>query len=93
MPSLRYADDTCWWIYRWHQDKPARPAMYDLCRSLVLSDHWEAGRPQLSWGDQQIAARAADRSGPGNATSWRAWSTSHHIAHVTNQLIDFAAQV
>jgi Beta protein len=92
MPSLRYADDTCWWIYRWQQDKLAKPAMYDLCRSLVLSDQWEAGRPELSWGDEQIAARAADRAGPGNATSWRAWSTSHHIAHVTRQLVDLAAQ-
>ena len=45
MPSLRYADDTCWWIYRWQQDKLAKPAMYDMCRSLVLSDRWEAERP------------------------------------------------
>lgn len=86
MPSLRYTDDEHWWIYRWQQDKLARPAMYDLCQALVTSDHWDPDRPNLSWGDEQIAARAAGRCGPGNPTSWRAWGTSHHLAHVTRQL-------
>jgi hypothetical protein len=86
MPSLRYTNDEVWWIYRWPQDKLAAPAMFDLCKALVAADHWTAKGPDFSWGDQQIAARAARNGGPGNATNWRAWATSHHIAHVLDQM-------
>lgn len=85
-PNLRYTDDKNWWIYRWPEDKTNRPAMYDLCETLLGSEHWPAQGPDLSWGDQQIAARASGHGGPGNATNWRAWTTSHHIAHVADQL-------
>jgi hypothetical protein len=86
MPSLRYTDDDVWWIYRWSQDPVGRPAMYDLCEALVASEHWPAEGRDFSWGDQQIAARADGRGGPGNATNWRAWATSHHLAHIVDQL-------
>jgi hypothetical protein len=87
MPSLRYTDDEVWWIYRWPQDKNGRSAMYDLCKVLVESDHWPAEGRSFSWGDDQIAARASGVGGPGNATNWRAWTTSHHLAHVVDQLM------
>lgn len=87
MPSLRYTDDEVWWIYRFPQEAMGRPAMYDLCETLVASDHWPAQRRDFSWGDHQIAARAKGVGGPGNATSWRAWATSHHLAHVVDQLL------
>jgi len=80
MPSLRYTDDEAWWIYRWPQGAIDRPAMHDLCETLVASDHWPAAGRDFSWGDDQIAARAAGLHGPGNATNWRAWATSHHRA-------------
>jgi hypothetical protein len=87
MPSLRYTDDEVWWIYRWSQDTIDRPAMYDLCRALVASDHWPPEGGLFSWGDHQIAARATGAGGPGNATNWRAWTTSHHLAQVVDQLM------
>jgi Beta protein len=87
MPSLRYTDDEVWWIYRRRQDTLDRPAMYDLCKVLVASDHWPAEGREFSWGDQQIAARASGIGGPGNATGWRAWTTSHHLAYVVDQLM------
>lgn len=86
MPSLRYTDDEAWWIYRRPREAMQRHPMYDLCEALVASDHWPATGRDFSWGDQQIAARAVGHSGPGNPANWRAWTTSHHLAHVVNQL-------
>jgi hypothetical protein len=85
-PSLRYTDDEVWWIYRWPQDTIDRPAMYDLCKVLVASDHWPAEGRDYSWGDHQIAVHATGVGGPGNATNWRAWTTSHHLARTVDQL-------
>jgi hypothetical protein len=85
-PNLRYTADDVWWIYRWHQVKGERPAMYDLCRVLVTTDHWPAEGRHFSWGDSQIAVRAGGSGGPGNPANWRAWATSHHIAHVVHRL-------
>lgn len=85
-PNLRYTDDENWWIYRWSEEKTGSHPMYDLCQALVASDYWPASSADLSWGDQQIAARAHDLGGPGNPGNWRAWSTSHHLAHVAAQL-------
>lgn len=82
MPSLRYTDDEVWWIYRWPQDTIDRPAMYDLCKALVASDHWPTEGIDFSWGDHQIAARASGVGGRGNATNWRTGTTSHHLAQV-----------
>ncbi|GAB3980996.1 beta family protein [Plantactinospora veratri] len=86
MPSLRYTDDEVWWIYRWPQAATEKSVMYDLCKALVASDHWATEGREFSWGDDQIAARANGVGGPGNATNWRAWTTSHHLAHVVAQL-------
>ncbi|MEV0569016.1 beta family protein [Dactylosporangium sp. NPDC050588] len=78
-PNLRYTGDTTWQIYR----SPDLD-MYHLCRAVISSDTWPG--TGFSWGDAEIAARAAGRPGPGNATNWRAWGTSHHLAHVVHQL-------
>jgi T4 beta protein len=86
MPNLRYTDDEAWWIYRRPREAMHRHPMYDLCEALVASDHWPATGRDFSWGDEQIAERAGGHPGPGNPTNWRAWTTSHHLAHVVNQL-------
>jgi hypothetical protein len=41
---------------------------------------------QYSWGDEQIDRSANKSTGPGNATKWRAYGTSHHLAMVTDRL-------
>jgi hypothetical protein len=61
--------------------------MYELCQALVASDHWPAAGRDFSRGDHQIAARAGGLGGPGNATNWRAWTTSHHLTYVVDQLM------
>lgn len=85
-PNLRYTADEVWWIYRWPQEKVDRPAMYDLCETLVASDHWPAEGGEFCWGDHQIAVRARGDEGPGSPSNWRAWTTSHHLAQVVDQL-------
>ncbi len=62
--------------------------MYDLCASLVAADHWPAEGAAYSWGDAEIAQRAAMVGGPGNAAGWRAWGTAHHLTHVVKMLED-----
>ncbi|MEV6488819.1 beta family protein [Actinoplanes sp. NPDC051633] len=86
MPNLRYAHDEAWWIYRWTMENNDNTAIYRLCEALVAADHWPSQGQAYSWGDAEIAQRAAGLGGPGNATSWRAWATSHHVAHVVDQL-------
>jgi hypothetical protein len=86
MPTVRYTDDDRWWIYRWSRDGRDNTAVYDLCKALTAADHWPDQGASYSWGDEEIAHRAAGFSGPGNATSWRAWGTSHHLAHVVDHL-------
>lgn len=85
-PNLRYTDDEVWWVYRWPGGEAARATMRELCRVLTHSEHWPSDGESFSWGDERIAACAAGRAGPGNATSWRAWGTSHHLAHVVARL-------
>jgi hypothetical protein len=87
LPNLRYTASGRWWIYRWQSDETGgHGAFYDLCRTLVASEHWPSHGGDFSWGDGELASRASGIGGPGNATNWRAWGTSHHIAHVIRHL-------
>jgi hypothetical protein len=87
VPTLRYTADDAWWIYRWARRGGRRDdRFYDLCRALVTSDHWPDAGAGFSWGDHEIARRARYTPGPGSATSWIAWGTSHHLAHIASWL-------
>ncbi|MCZ7437496.1 hypothetical protein O7598_13915 [Micromonospora sp. WMMC241] len=85
-PNIRYTDRDTWWTYRAARDGRGNSAIYDLCRALVSADHWPPDGRRFSWGDEQIARRAAGHAGPGTATQWLAWGTSHHLAYVAAQL-------
>jgi hypothetical protein len=83
LPTLRYTADADWWIYRWaRRGGRGDDRCYDLCRALVGSAHWPAAGARFSWGDAEIARRSRTAPGAGTSSSWMAWSTSHHIAHV-----------
>jgi hypothetical protein len=85
LPSLRYTTGHTWTIYRQATPREAGNArFYDLCAALVESPHWMGAR--YSWGDEQIDRSASESIGPGNATKWRAYGTSHHLAMVTDRL-------
>ncbi|MEU4566912.1 beta family protein [Micromonospora sp. NPDC023956] len=87
LPSLRYAASDNWWIYRWARyETGGNDSFYDLCQALTSSDHWPAEGSNFSWGDSELARCARRQPGPGGATQWRAWGTSHHFAHVMGEL-------
>ncbi|MEV6694382.1 beta family protein [Micromonospora sp. NPDC051196] len=87
LPSLRYTASNIWWIYRWARyETGGNDSFYDLCKALVASDHWPTVGSDFSWGDSELARCARRQPGPGGATQWRAWGTSHHLAHVISEL-------
>ncbi|MFI6273534.1 beta family protein [Micromonospora zamorensis] len=87
LPSLRYTASDNWWIYRWARNETGgNDSFYDLCQALVSSDHWPTESSEFSWGDSELARCARRQPGPGGATQWRAWGTSHHLAHVMGEL-------
>lgn len=55
-----------------------------LCNMLVTSSYFSG--PELSDGDKQIHLRTAEDGKPGNATTWRAIGTNHHIEYITNSI-------
>ena len=84
LPNLRYAFAEDWWVWREERGLPGSEPVRTLCGRVVDSEAWRASG--FSWGDSQIARCADGRGGPGNATSWLAWATSHHLATVTERL-------
>jgi hypothetical protein len=83
LPTLRYTDAQCWWIYRWaRRGGRSDDRCHDLCHALVSSPQWPVEGARFSWGDAEIARRARSAPGAGTPANWIAWSTSHHIAHV-----------
>ena len=56
MPNLRYTDTPCWWIYRWSRDTGSNASFYDLCATLVQSDHWPHDGTRHCWGDAEARA-------------------------------------
>jgi hypothetical protein len=71
---------------RWARRSGGNSGFFDLCASLVTADHWPAEGGGYSWGDAQLAKRAAGEGGPGNPESWIKWGMSHHLAEVVDRL-------
>ncbi|SCL34775.1 Beta protein [Micromonospora pallida] len=83
LPAMRYTADEAWWIYRWsRRGGRGDDRVAELCRAVVSASHWPAAGAGFSWGDHEIVRRARGAAGAGSATSWAAWGTSHHLAHV-----------
>lgn len=84
-PTIRYADDESWLIFKGSKPKVDNPwalQMRDLCKTLL--DH--PAFVHVSWGDQYIVECAGGSENVGGATEWRAVGTSHHIGVVTRQI-------
>ncbi|GLY21780.1 hypothetical protein [Micromonospora sp. NBRC 101691] len=82
-PAMRYTADDTWWIYRWsRRGGRGDDRVAELCRAVVTAPHWPAAGATFSWGDHEILRRARGAAGAGSPTSWAAWGTSHHLAHV-----------
>lgn len=61
--------------------------VHELCRALIASEHYMG--KDFSWGDAEILARANRNTKPGNLTDWIAIDTSHHIAEVVSEVLEF----
>jgi hypothetical protein len=90
-PQLRYTSTRDWLILKGRKNvRRGSQQFYDLCKVLIDEDLWFEN---LSWGDEYIyaAAQAAEEGavptvGTGNASTWRAVGTSHHLGLVTHLL-------
>ena len=71
-------------------DRRGSRQFFDICRAVAGHPEFT---PDLTWGDRRIAAateldddRLQRDVGTGNAMTWRAIGTSHHIGFVVNRL-------
>ncbi len=84
LPNLRYTDQDEWQVYRESKKRPGNESFYTLCDRVVQSKHWLGAG--YSWGDREIERCSKSQPGPGTATEWRAYGTSHHLARVVDRL-------
>lgn len=94
-PQLRYTTDESWLIVKGRRsDRRGASQFFDICDRIVKHS---AFTPGLSWGDERIehAARAASNAEvdapTGNASTWRAIGTSHHLAATTRMVASLVA--
>lgn len=76
----RYATAEAWLVHRGKASGADGVVMRDVCRRILDSGMF-AGRT-FSSADEYIFQAAHGRAGPGNATTWRAVNTTHHITRV-----------
>lgn len=97
-PNLRYTAEDHWVVAKGEAFKrksdrgkstPASVQIPKIAASLVREPAW-CGE-DFSYGDEFIAGCAAGTAGPGNATTWRAVGTNHHLAFVVQQLSNLRA--
>lgn len=90
-PQIRYTTDKAWIVIKGlRRDPRASQQFFDICRQLMTVTRVDA---TSSWGDDYIVRAAAASEDatqtdvkPGNAMTWRAIGTSHHIAKVVSDL-------
>lgn len=83
--SIRYTANDSWLVVKGRNVRQYGFEQYfELCRTLVARPEY-SGRA-FSWGDRFIDDCAFERSGPGNATTWRKVGTNHHITLVARAL-------
>ena len=76
----RYATPDAWLVQRGAESGSDAAVMRDVCQGIVDSGEF-AGRT-FSSADDYIFHTAHGQAGPGNATTWRAVNTTHHITRV-----------
>lgn len=84
LPNLRYTSDREWQVDREQRILPGNQSFFTICQRVVASPYWPG--PTYSWGDHEINRCANSTGGAGTATEWRAFGTSHHLAHVVDRL-------
>ena len=83
--NLRYTLEEEWLIFKGRNVRDYGYEQFNgLCRTLL--QHKEYSGATFSWGDNYISQCAADKGGPGNASTWRKVGNSHHLSFVVYQL-------
>lgn len=98
-PQLRYTVDDHWLAIKGRrQDRRGHEQFFDICAGLLARLGAGAAGPDDSWGDEYIHDAAAMSAGlpdplrgTGNAATWRAIATSHHLAYVVRRLAEEGA--
>ncbi|WP_270352214.1 beta family protein [Microbacterium testaceum] len=92
-PQLRYTQEDSWLVGKGkRQERRGHQQFYDICAAILARLGPNATPPSASWGDEiihlaaQSASSAMPSVGPGNASTWRAIATSHHLAYTADQL-------
>ena len=92
-PQIRYTAGGHWLVMKGRRtDRRGHKQIFDLCGRLLRDRPSEVAPPFQSWGDVWIHDAAKNAGvedtvmGPGNASTWRAIATSHHIGHVLHSL-------
>jgi hypothetical protein len=83
--SVRYTAEDDWLVLKGRNLRDnGFGQFYEVCRDLIERPEYSGAR--FSWGDSYIYECAAERTGPGNLTTWRKVGTSHHLAFASRQL-------
>ena len=86
--KIRYTIEKEYYIARGQSlSKPPKgEQMWELAQQIMSSSYYLG--PNFSWGDSEIL-RCANKEIKGNAWQWIAIDTSHHLAFVVGEIIEF----
>lgn len=84
LPNIRYVVDDQWLVWREPHVNPGFYAFYIVADKVTALPQY-AGRG-YSWGDLKLDNAAHRVGGPGGASEWRSFSTSHHLQTVVDRL-------
>ncbi len=82
--KARYTTPDSWMIVKGMKLEKNGDQFHKLAQ--IIRDSQAGRRPGYSWGDMCINACADFEIGPGNLTSWVAFTTNHHLTMVARQL-------
>jgi len=85
LAQIRYTTPTDFLVYKGHNARTyGYDQFFDICAELVQRPEYSGA--DFSYGDQQIAAKAAREGSCGNAETWRQIGVNHHVEMVLDQL-------
>src|SRR5690606_37248427 len=68
--------------------KGDRSAQFHRLSNIIMGSGHYMG-PSFSWGDQRIMECATNQRGPGTLQIWVSHDTNHHLAFVTEEILEF----
>jgi len=90
IPNIRYTCKEDWLIVRGKNPKKSKGPQYRaLCQALIQQGQWQG--ESHCWGDNFIQQCTSKQGRPGNATTWRAVGTNHHLTFVADQIANHPA--